>query len=145
MYKFLDEEFEKLYRADHKTAVLVWFFSGIAIFLSCLGLFALAAFTAERRTKEIGVRKVLGASVAGIVSLLSKEFIMLVIISLIIATPVAWWSLTKWLQEFAYRIDISFIFFIAAGIITLIIALATVSVHAIKAAISNPIKSLRTE
>ena len=145
VYKFLDEEFEKLYRADHKTAVLVWLFSGIAIFLSCLGLFALAAFTAERRTKEIGVRKVLGASVAGIVSLLSKEFIMLVIISLIIATPVAWWALTKWLQDFAYRIDISFIFFIAAGIITLIIALATVSVHAIKAAISNPIKSLRTE
>ena len=145
VYKFLDEEFEKLYRADHKAALLVWFFSGLAIFLSCLGLFALAAFTAERRTKEIGVRKVLGASVAGIVSLLSKEFIMLVIISLIIATPVAWWALTKWLQAFAYRIDISVIFFIAAGIITFIIALATVSVHAIKAAISNPIKSLRTE
>ena len=145
VYKFLDEEFEKLYRADHKTAILVWLFSGIAIFLSCLGLFALAAFTAERRTKEIGVRKVLGASVTGIVSLLSKEFIMLVFISLIIASPVAWWALTKWLQSFSYRIDISFIFFIAAGIITLIIALATVSVHAIKAAISNPIKSLRTE
>ena len=145
VYKFLDEEFEKLYRADHKAAILVWLFSGLAIFLSCLGLFALAAFTAERRTKEIGVRKVLGASVTGIVSLLSKEFIMLVVISLLIASPVAWWAFTKWLQDFAYRIDISFIFFIAAGIIILIIALATVSVHAIKAAISNPIKSLRTE
>src|SRR5688572_2191415 len=145
VYKFLDEEFEKLYRADHKAAILVWLFSGLAIFLSCLGLFALAAFTAERRTKEIGVRKVLGASVTGIVSLLSKEFIMLVIISLLIASPVAWWVLTKWLQDFSYRIDVSFIFFIAAGIIILIIALATVSVHAIKAAVSNPIKSLRTE
>lgn len=144
-YKFLDEEFEKLYRADHKTASLVWIFSGIAIFLSCLGLFGLAAFTAERRTREIGVRKVLGASVSGIVSLLSKEFILLVIVSLIIASPVAWWALNKWLQDFSYRIDISIIFFIAAGIITLLVALATVSVHAIKAAISNPIKSLRTE
>jgi ABC-type antimicrobial peptide transport system permease subunit len=144
-YKFLDEEFEKLYRADHKTASLVGIFSGIAIFLSCLGLFGLAAFTAERRTREIGVRKVLGASVSGIVSLLSKEFILLVIVSLIIASPVAWWALNKWLQDFSYRIDISIIFFIAAGIITLIVALATVSVHAVKAAISNPIKSLRTE
>jgi ABC-type antimicrobial peptide transport system permease subunit len=144
-YKFLDEEFEKLYRTDHKTASLVWLFSGIAIFLSCLGLFGLAAFTAERRTREIGVRKVLGASVSGIVSLLSKEFILLVIVSLIIASPVAWWALNKWLQDFSYRIDISIIFFIAAGTITLLVALATVSVHAIKAAISNPIKSLRTE
>jgi ABC-type antimicrobial peptide transport system permease subunit len=144
-YKFLDEEFEKLYRSDHKTASLVWIFSGIAIFLSCLGLFGLAAFTAERRTREIGVRKVLGASVSGIVSLLSKEFILLVIVSLIIASPVAWWTLNKWLQDFSYRIDISIIFFIAAGIITLVVALATVSVHAVKAAISNPIKSLRTE
>ena len=144
-YKFLDEEFEKLYRADHKTASLVWIFSGIAIFLSCLGLFGLAAFTAERRTREIGVRKVLGASVSAIVSLLSKEFVLLVIVSLIIASPVAWWALNKWLQDFSYRIDISIIFFIAAGIITLIVALATVSIHAIKAAISNPIKSLRTE
>ena len=144
-YKFLNNEFEKLYRADHKTASLVGIFSGIAIFLSCLGLFGLAAFTAERRTREIGVRKVLGASVSGIVSLLSKEFILLVIVSLIIASPVAWWALNKWLQDFSYRIDISIIFFIAAGIITLIVALATVSVHAVKAAISNPIKSLRTE
>ena len=145
VYKFLNEEFEKLYRADHKTASLVWLFSGIAILLSCLGLFGLAAFTAERRTREIGVRKVLGASVSAIVSLLSKEFVLLVIISLIIASPVAWWALNKWLQDFSYHIDISVTFFIVAGIITLMVALATVSIHAIKAAISNPIKSLRTE
>jgi len=145
VYKFLDEEFEKLYRADHKTASLVWLFSGIAILLSCLGLFGLAAFTAERRTREIGVRKVLGASVSGIVSLLSKEFVLLVIISLVIASPLAWWALNKWLEDFSYHIDISVTFFIAAGIITLMVALATVSIHAIKAAIANPIKSLRTE
>lgn len=145
VYKFLDEEFEQLYRADHKTASLVWLFSGIAIFLSCLGLFGLAAFTAERRTREIGVRKVLGASVSAIVTLLSKEFVALVIISLIVASPLAWWALSKWLQDFSYRIDISITFFIIAGIITLMVALATVSIHAIKAAISNPVKSLRTE
>ena len=143
--KFLDEEFEKLYRADHKTASLVWFFSAVAILLSCLGLFGLAAFTAERRTREIGVRKVLGASVPGIVRLLSKEFVLLVIISLVIASPLAWWALNKWLQDFSYHINISIMFFIVAGIITLMVALATVSIHAIKAAISNPIKSLRTE
>ena len=142
---FLDDEFEKLYNADHKTASLVWLFSAIAIFLSCLGLFGLAAFTAERRTKEIGVRKVLGASVTGIVSLISKEFVALVIISMVIASPIAWWAMTKWLEEFSYRINISALFFIVAGVVTLLVAIATVSIHAIKAAITNPVKSLRTE
>jgi len=144
-YKFLDEEFEKIYRADHKTAGLVWLFSAIAIVLSCLGLFGLAAFTAERRTREIGVRKVLGAGVSDIVNLVSKEFVMLVIVAMIIASPLAWWVTNKWLEEFSYRIDISPVFFILAGLITLIIALATVSVHAIKAALTNPVKALRTE
>ena len=144
-YNFLDEEFAKLYRADHKTANLVWLFSAIAIFLSCLGLFGLAAFTAERRTKEIGVRKVLGASVPGIVTLISKEFVAMVVISMVIASPIAWWAMTNWLEDFSYRINISAVFFILAGIITLLIALATVSIHAIKAAIANPVKSLRTE
>ena len=144
-YSFLDQEFEKLYRADHKTASLIWMFSAIAIFLSCLGLFGLAAFTAERRTKEIGVRKVLGASVPGIVNLISREFIYLVLISMLIASPLAWFTMNKWLEDFSYRINISAIFFLIAGLITLITALATVSVHAIKAAITNPVKSLRTE
>ena len=142
---FLDEEFEKLYRADHKSARLVWIFSIVAIFLSCLGLFGLAAFTAERRTKEIGVRKVLGASVTNIVGLISKEFVALVIISMLIASPIAWWAMTKWLEDFSYRINISALFFVLAGVITVLISLATVSVHAIKAAITNPVKSLRTE
>ncbi|HEX7844515.1 MAG TPA: ABC transporter permease [Chitinophagaceae bacterium] len=142
---FLDEEFAKLYRADRKTASLVWLFSAIAIFLSCLGLFGLAAFTAERRTKEIGVRKVLGASVTGIVALISKEFVALVVISMLIASPVAWWAMTRWLEDFSYRINISVLFFILAGMITLLVAIVTVSVHAVKAAITNPVKSLRTE
>jgi ABC-type antimicrobial peptide transport system permease subunit len=144
-YKFLDEEFEKLYQADRKTANLIWLFSVIAIFLSCLGLFGLAAFTAERRTKEIGVRKVLGASVTHIINLISKEFVLLVLISMIIAAPVAWWAMNKWLEDFSYRISISPVFFLTAGLITLVIAIATVSVHAIKAAMTNPVKSLRTE
>jgi putative ABC transport system permease protein len=144
-YKFLDEEFEKLYRTDRKIANLVWLFSAIAIFLSCLGLFGLAAFTAERRTREIGVRKVLGASVPDIVNLISKEFIILVVVSLVIASPLAWWVMNKWLEDFSYRIPVSPAFFLIAGLITLIIALATVSVHAIKAALTNPVKSLRTE
>jgi putative ABC transport system permease protein len=144
-YKFLDEEFEKLYRSDHKTAKLVWLFSAIAIFLSCLGLFGLAAFTAERRTREIGVRKVLGASVTNIVNLISREFVLLVLISMIIACPLAWWTMNKWLEDFSYRINISPVFFFIAGSITLLIALATVSIHAVKAALANPVKSLRTE
>jgi ABC-type antimicrobial peptide transport system permease subunit len=144
-YKFLDEEFEKLYRADYKTANLVWLFSIIAIFLSCLGLFGLAAFTAERRTREIGVRKVLGATVPDIVSLISKEFVWLVIASMLIASPFAWWAMNKWLENFSYRIAISPFFFLAAGFTTLMIALATVSIHSVKAALANPVKSLRTE
>jgi ABC-type antimicrobial peptide transport system permease subunit len=143
--KFLDEEFEQLYRTDRKTASLVWLFSAIAIFLSCLGLFGLAAFTAERRTREIGVRKVLGASVPDIVQLISREFVFLVILSLLIATPLAWWIMNQWLEDFSYRISISPLFFAAAGLATLLIALATVSVHAIRSALTNPVKSLRTE
>ena len=112
---FLDAEFAKLYQQDIKMAQLIWTFSGIAIFLSCLGLFGLAAFTAQRRTKEIGIRKVLGASVPAIVRLLSKEFIWLVLISLIIAVPIAWWTMQKWLEEFVYRIDISPFYFVWEG------------------------------
>ena len=125
--------------------VLSRYFAGIAILISCLGLFGLAAFTAERRTREIGVRKVLGARVTDIVNLISKEFVVLVIVSLVIGSPVAWWVMNKWLEDFSYRIKMSPVFFLVAGAITLLVALATVSVHAIKAAWTNPVKSLRTE
>jgi putative ABC transport system permease protein len=116
-----------------------------AIFIACMGLFGLATYTAEQRIKEIGVRKVLGASVTGITVLLSKDFIKLVIISIIIAAPVAYFLMNKWLQEFAYRITIDWWVFAAAGITALLIALLTVSFQAIKAAVANPVKSLRTE
>ena len=117
----------------------------MAILISCLGLFGLAAFSAEQRKKEIGVRKVLGASVSGVVALLSKDFLKLVGISILIATPVAWWAMNKWLQAFAYRVEISWWMFALAGCIAVAIALITVSFQAIKAALANPVKSLRTE
>ena len=120
-------------------------FSILAIVIACLGLFGLATFSASQRVKEIGIRKVLGASVAGIVVLLSKDFLKLVLIALCIAIPIAWYAMNKWLEDFAYRIELSGGVFIIAGIIALAIALLTVSFQAIKAAIANPVKSLRTE
>jgi ABC-type antimicrobial peptide transport system permease subunit len=142
---FLDEEFEKLYRADNKTSTLIWSFSIIAIFISCLGLFGLAAFTAERRNKEIGIRKILGASIANIVSLLSREFVYMVLLSMVIAFPIAWLAMNKWLENFAYRINIDWWIFLTAAIIALAIAIITVSFQAIKAAMANPVKSLKAE
>src|SRR5690606_27891695 len=120
-------------------------FAAFTILVACLGLFGLAAYTAEQRTKEIGVRKVLGASVSGIMVLLSKDFLKLVILSIIIAAPVAWWVMTKWLQDFAYKINISWWVILVAGLTAILIALLTVSYQAIKAAIANPVDSLRTE
>ena len=120
-------------------------FAALAIIISCLGLFGLAAYTAERRTKEIGVRKVLGASVSGIATLLSKDFLKLVSLSCIIAFPVAWWMMHSWLQNYQYRIEISWGIFLIAGLLAILIALTTVSFQAIKAAVANPVKSLRTE
>jgi len=120
-------------------------FSGLAIFVACIGLFALSAYITSLRTKEIGVRKVLGASVPDIVSMLSKDFLKLVLISIVLSVPVAWWGMNKWLEDFAYRINIGWWIFIAAGVIAMLIALFTVSFQAIKAAIANPVKSLRTE
>jgi putative ABC transport system permease protein len=117
----------------------------LAIVITCLGLFGLAAYTAERRTKEIGVRKVLGASVTGIAGLLSKEFLKLVIISSLLSFPLAWWFMHNWLQNYAYRTQISWWIFIMAAVLALFIALFTISFQAIKAALSNPVKSLRTE
>ena len=120
-------------------------FEAHAIIISCLGLFGLAAFTAERRTKEIGVRKVLGASVSGIALLVSKDFFKLVAVSCIVAFPIAWWMMNGWLKNYQYRIAISWWIFLAAGIAAILIALITVSFQAIKAAVANPVKSLRTE
>ena len=119
--------------------------SMVAIILSCMGLFGMAFIIIRQRVKEIGVRKVLGASVTGITALITKEFIRPVIIALVVATPIAWWAMTKWLQDFTYRISIQWWVFIAAGVIAVLIAILTVSFHAVKAAIANPVKSLRTE
>jgi putative ABC transport system permease protein len=144
-YFFLDEVFNNLYKAEDRLAGLFKTFTGLAIFIACLGLLGLVTFMAERRTKEIGIRKVFGASVSQIVTLLSKDFLKLVLIALFIATPIAWYAMNKWLQDFAYRIDISWWIFALAGVLALLIALLTVSFQAIKAALANPVKSLRTE
>ena len=144
-YSFVDQQFDKLFKTETLIGKLAGVFSILAIFISCLGLFGLAAFTAEKRTKEIGIRKVLGASVKGLAGLLSKDFLLLVAISCIIAFPVAWWMMSDWLNGYSYHINISWIVFAAAGILALLIALVTVSFQAIKAAIANPVKSLRTE
>ncbi|HEX8677355.1 MAG TPA: ABC transporter permease [Segetibacter sp.] len=144
-YNFLDKNFEAQYEADQRAGTLFNVFAGIAIFISCLGLFGLATYTAQVKTKEIGIRKVLGASVGGIVQLISKDFLKLVIIAIIIAIPIAWWAINKWLQGFEYRVNVSWWVFALAGILASLIALATISFQAIKAAIANPVKSLRTE
>jgi putative ABC transport system permease protein len=143
--QFLDETFRAQYLTEERTLTLAKYFAYLTILISCLGLFGLAAFDTERRTKEIGVRKVLGATTKNLVTLLSKDFLKLVFIAIILASPVAYYLMNKWLQGFAYRINISWWIFIAAGIMALLIALATVSFQAIKAAIANPVKSLRTE
>ena len=134
-----------MYRTEQRVGKIALIFSVLAIFIACLGLFGLATFIAEQRTKEIGIRKVLGASVQGIVQMLSKDFIKLVAIAFVCATPLAWWAMHHWLQDFAYRISIEWWMFVTAGAGALIIALMTVSFQAIKAAIANPVKSLRTE
>jgi len=144
-YHFLDEEFDQLYAAEKKGAMLTWVFAGLAILVSCLGLFGLAAFTAERRTKEIGIRKVLGAPVSTILRLLSQEFILLVGVAFLVAAPVAGWAMQGWLQDFAYHIDMKWWMFAAAGGAALLIALATIMAQAWKAAMRNPVNCLRTE
>jgi putative ABC transport system permease protein len=144
-YSFLDEDFQKNYKSDRQMAALVGSFTGIAILISCLGLFGLAAFAAERRTKEIGIRKVLGATVAGITSLLARDFLKLVAVAIVIASPLAWYFLDRWLQDFAYRIDIQWWMFVLAGAVAVVIAFLTVSFQSVKAALMNPVKSLRSE
>lgn len=144
-YTFLDENFEKLYKSEEKQKTLLTVFACLAIFIACLGLFGLSAFSITQRIKEIGIRKVLGASTGGLVQLLSKDFLILVVISAPIAFFVAWYFMHKWLQDFAYRISMPWWIFIAAGVIAALIALITISFQAIKAAVANPVKSLRTE
>ncbi|MBD2751581.1 ABC transporter permease [Spirosoma validum] len=144
-YAFLDQTFAEQYRADERKGNLFLGFSGMAIFIACLGLFGLATFTAEQRTKEIGVRKVLGASVTSIVALLSKDFLKLVLIAVIIASPIAWYVMNRWLADFAYKINMAWWMFALAGVLAVSIALVTVSFQSIKAALMNPVKSLRSE
>ncbi|QHT70430.1 FtsX-like permease family protein [Rhodocytophaga rosea] len=144
-YNFMNEAFDLLYKSEQRTARLFNIFAGVAILISCLGLFGLAAFTAEQRTKEIGVRKVLGASVTNITALLSKDFIKLVVLSNLIAWPIAWYMMHKWLENFAYQIPISLWVFALAGILALLIALLTISYQSVKAALANPVRSLRSE
>ncbi|GAB3905207.1 ABC transporter permease [Larkinella knui] len=144
-YSFLDEHFAELYRADGQVSEIVGILASLAIIISCLGLFGLASFSAERRVKEIGIRKVLGASVAGIIALLSRDFLKLVLFAILIASPIAWYAIDKWLQDFAYRIDIDWWVFVLAGALAVFIALLTVSFQSVKAALMNPVKSLKSE
>ncbi len=144
-YAFLDQEVQKQYETETTLANIINSFTLVAIFVSCLGLFGLVAFSAEQRTKELGIRKVLGASIAGLTTLLSKDFLKLVTIAILIAIPISLWVMNKWLQQFAYRIEIKWWMFAFAGLLAIFIAMCTVSFQAVKAALSNPIKSLRSE
>jgi putative ABC transport system permease protein len=144
-YKFADEQFNQMFQSEMQTGKVSTVFASLAIMISCLGLFGLATYTAERRIKEIGIRKVLGATISGITTLLSKDFLKLVAISCLVAFPIAGWMMHNWLLGFEYRIAISWWIYAIAGSSALLIALATVSFQAIKAAIVNPVQSLRTE
>lgn len=144
-YTFLDDDYQQLYASEQRVAVLSQYFAGIAILISCLGLFGLAAFTAQRRQKEIGIRKVVGASASNVAVMLSKDFLKLVLIAVLIAFPLSWWAMNEWLNDFAYRINISAGVFLIAGASIIFITLLTISFQAIKAAIANPVQSLRTE
>jgi putative ABC transport system permease protein len=144
-YRFLDDDYDALYRTEQRTAGVFSTFSTLAIVLACLGLFAITAFTVVQRTKEIGIRKVLGAKISAIILLIAKDFLVLVIIATVIASPIAWYVASKWLHDFAYRIPIQWWIFIVAGAASLIVAALTISVQALKAALANPVKSLKTE
>jgi putative ABC transport system permease protein len=145
VYSFLDQEFDALYKTEHRLGKIVLLFSALAISIACLGLFGLAAFTTEQRTKEIGIRKVLGASVPDIIAMLSQDFLRLVLFAIVAATPLAYMVMKKWLGDFAYRISIGIDVFIYAGFAAVAIALAAVGFQAVKAALANPVDSLRYE
>ncbi len=144
-YFFLDQKFEEQYRAERRFSGLFSLFTGLAIVVACLGLFGLATFTAEQRNREIGIRKVLGASVTSIVALLSRDFLKLIGIAILIASPIAWYAMSQWLTEFAYRITLGGWVFVGAGAVVVVIAMLTISFQSIKAALTNPVKSLRSE
>ncbi|MFC5624233.1 ABC transporter permease [Algoriphagus winogradskyi] len=144
-YQFLDDHFTELYRADQTVNTIVGMLTGLSILISCLGLFGLVSFTLEQRVKEIGIRKVLGASVTTVVAILSKDFIKLVLVAIVLAVPVSWYVVNQWIQDFAYRIDIEWWLFAVSGLVAILIALATVSSQAFKAAIRNPVDSLKSE
>ena len=144
-YKFLDEDYENLYNAEQRTGQIFEIFAILAIFISCLGLFALASFMAERRVKEIGIRKANGAKIEDIVWLLSKDFAKLVIISFILSTPLAWYIMKMWLENFVYRTNVTVWIFVLAGVMALFIALLTVGYQSVKAALRNPVEALRYE
>jgi ABC-type antimicrobial peptide transport system permease subunit len=142
---FIDQQYAKKFDDEQASGTLTALFAGLTIFISCLGLFGLAAYMAENRTKEIGVRKVLGASVASIAGLLSRDFVKLVLIAMVVASPVAWWVMSRWLSGYAYHIGLSVWVFVMAGAGAVLIALATVSFQAIRAAVANPVRSLHSE
>ena len=144
-YRFVDEQYARQFDDQRRTKTMAGLFAFLAIFISCLGLFGLSAYVGESRVKEIGMRKVLGASVSNIAKLLSFDFVKLVIVSLVIATPVAWYAMNKWLEQYSYRINIGGEIFVLAGLLAIAIALLTVSFQSVKAAIANPVKSLRSE
>jgi putative ABC transport system permease protein len=141
----MDDDFNNMYFTEVRTGKLFVTFAVFAIFIACLGLFGLVTYAAEQRIKEIGIRKVLGAKVAGIVAMLSKDFAKLVLIAALIGFPVAWWAMNRWLESFAFRIQVSWWVFVIAGLLTITVALLTVTLQAVKAAIANPVKSLRSE
>lgn len=143
--KFVDLEYERKFESEQQQGTLAALFAGLSIFISCLGLFGLATYMAGARVKEIGVRKVLGASVANVTALLSKDFLKLVFIAILIASPIAWLAMYKWLEGYSYRVPIHISVFVVAGLLAIMIALFTVSFQAVKAAVANPVKSLRTE
>jgi ABC-type antimicrobial peptide transport system permease subunit len=144
-YNFIDDEYARKFSEEQKIGTLATWFAGLTIFISCMGLFALAAYMAETRRKEIGIRKVLGASVSSIMLLLTKEFLILVLISIAVASPIAWWAMEKWLANYAYRTDIPWWLFIAVGGISLCIAVFTIGFQAVRAATANPVDAIKSE
>ncbi len=142
-YSFLDDRFNNTYKNEQHIGLILGIFAGLTIFVACLGLFGLATYTAEQRTREIGIRKVLGAGITSIVTLLSKDFVRLVVVAFLIAAPVAWWVMNQWLLDFAYRLPISWWIFALAAILALLISLFTIGYRAIRAASANPTESLR--
>jgi putative ABC transport system permease protein len=144
-YQFMDDSYGKMYQSEEKLGSLLWSFTAMAIVIGCMGLFALAALSAEQRIKEIGIRKVLGAGMLNIIGLLSGNFLLLVLLASFIAFPIAWWTMNNWLDDFPYRVTINIWVFVFAALAAVSIALITVSFQAIRAAMTNPVKSLRSE